>query len=50
MTEVLYETSIEICKPQEAFYFFYLGGSFPLFDCFNLVILYLNFFSSDYYS
>ena len=43
MTKILDKASIEVCKSQEAFYFFYLGRGFSFFDCFD-------FFSSNYYS
>ena len=38
MTEILDKLSIEICKPQEAFYFLYLGGVFHSLTTLTLLV------------
>ena len=50
MTKVLDKPSIEICKLQKAFHFFYLGRGFPFLDCLNFIGFHLYLSSPNNYS
>ena len=50
MTEILDKLSVEICKPQEAFYFLYLDRGFLFFNCLDFISFYLHLSSSNDYS
>ena len=49
MTKVLDKSVVEVCKPSEAFHFFYLGRGLLFHNCFYFVLLYLYFSSPNYY-
>ena len=49
MTKILNKPSVDIHKPQEAFNFFYLGGSFLFLDYFDFIVLHLDLSSLNYY-
>ena len=49
MTEVLNKSSVKIHKFQETFYLFDLSRCTSFFDCFDLVVFYLNLFSTHNY-
>ena len=48
-TEILNEFLIKVCESQETFYLFDLSRCTSFFDCFDLVVFYLNLFSTHNY-
>ena len=50
MTEVPNKLSVEICKFQKAFHFFYLGRGFLFLDCLDFIGFHLYLFSPNDYS